>query len=63
MLAPGGRLVSVMSPGFTFRQDGIAKGFRSFVEEVGGEVEELPPESFKESGTNIATVLVTLDKE
>jgi len=61
-LKPGGRLVSVMSAGTDFRQNKKAVSFQQFVESVGGHVEMLPPESFKESGTGINTLFVILDK-
>lgn len=60
-LAPGGTLVAIMSPGFTFGTQSKRAGFRSFVEE-NGEYEKLPDGTFKESGTNVSTVLVTLRK-
>ena len=62
-LADGGRLVAVMSAGTKFRKDKKTKAFRAFVESVGGEIEDLPEDSFKESGTSVRTVLVTLEKE
>ena len=62
MLRPGGRLVSVMSAGVTFRQDRKAAEFRALVDSCGGSIEPLPPGSFKPSGTNVNTVLVVLEK-
>lgn len=59
MLNPGGRLVAIMSAGVTFRQD--AAGFRSMVDERGGTIEDLPEDSFIDSGTGVRTVLVTID--
>lgn len=61
LLAPGGRLVSVMSAGVKFRQDKKALAFRELVDDH-GVVEDLPPESFIESGTGVNAVVVTLDK-
>lgn len=59
-LKPGGRLVSVMAAGVTFRQDARATDFRALVEARGGTI-ELPPEgSFKSSGTGVSTVLVVI---
>lgn len=60
-LKPGGRLVSVMSPGPFFRQDKKCKEFRDWVNSLGGEVVDLPDQSFKESGTSINTKLLILD--
>jgi hypothetical protein len=62
-LKSGGRLVSVMSPGPFFRDTGKAKGFRMWLDELGGEAVDLPEGSFKESGTGVASKLVIIDKE
>lgn len=59
-LKPGGRLVAIMSAGVSFRQDRKATGFRATVEDHGGTVEPLPDDSFKEAGTGVRTVLVSL---
>lgn len=61
MLAPKGRLVSVMSTGFTFRENKKSVAFREFVKKY-GEIIPLPEGSFKKSGTMINTVIVVLDK-
>lgn len=61
LLRPGGRLISVMSPGFTFRQNRKSTEFRRLVDDR-GTYEELPDGAFKESGTGVRTVLVVLDK-
>lgn len=61
-LKPGGRLVSVMSIGFTFRQDRKAVEFREFVDRYGS-WEPLPEAAFKDSGTMVRTVLVRLDQD
>ncbi len=58
---PGGRLVSVMSAGVSFRQDRRASDFRAFVASRGGEIEDLPPESFRLSGTGVSAVIVSFD--
>lgn len=60
-LKPGGILVAIMSPGFTFREDNKAKLFRNIVEHNGSYV-PLPDGAFKTSGTNVRTVMVTLRK-
>ena len=59
-LKPGGRLVAIMSPGPFFRSDRKSAEFREWFEGLGGECEDLPAGAFKESGTGVATVLVTL---
>jgi phospholipid N-methyltransferase/outer membrane murein-binding lipoprotein Lpp len=62
-LKPGGRLVAIMSAGVTFRSDRKAEEFRTFVESRGGTIEPLPPDTFKESGTGVNSVLVVIDGE
>ena len=62
VLKSGGKLVSVMSAGVTFRQDKKAVSFRKFVAANSGEILTLPDESFKESGTGVSTVIVTIPK-
>lgn len=59
-LRPGGRLVAIMSPSFTFRSDKRSADFREFVEKY-GYYRENPAGSFKESGTGVNTVTVVLD--
>lgn len=61
-LKPGGRLVAVMSPGPFFRGDAKAREFRDWFDNMGGEREELPAGSFKESGTGVGAVLVRIRK-
>lgn len=63
MLRPGGRLVSIMSPGPFFRQDRKATEFRAWFDDLAGEKHDLPAGSFKESGTGTAAVLVVLQAE
>jgi len=60
-LAPGGRLVSVMSEG-TFFRNGPAAEFREWLDELGGYVVDLPANAFKSSGTGVKTRLVVIDK-
>ena len=57
----GGRLVAIMSAGTTFRSDKKTAAFRALVDKYGA-IEKLPDNSFRESGTNVSTVLVVLDK-
>lgn len=59
-LAPGGRLVSVMSAGVTFRENRLTTAFRDMVDERGGSIEPLPDGAFKPSGTGVRTVVVTI---
>lgn len=60
-LKPGGILVSIMSPGFTFRANKLSTDFRDFVAGNGYLIEN-PAGSFKASGTSINTVTVVLYK-
>ena len=59
-LKPGGLLVAVMSAGVRFRQNAATTAFRDLVDQRGGEIEALPENSFKESGTGVNTVVVTI---
>lgn len=61
-LKPGGRLVAIMSPGFTYRQNRSHVEFREWVEAQGGIVEPLPEGAFRESGTGVQTVMVVIDR-
>ena len=57
---PGGRLVSVMSAGVKFRDNKLAREFRGFIDESGGEIEALPEGSFKSAGTMVRCVILTV---
>ncbi|MBK6616350.1 class I SAM-dependent methyltransferase [Ottowia sp.] len=61
MLSPGGRLVSIMSASVSFRTNHKTVAFRELVSSV-GYMKDNPQGSFKESGTNVNTVVVVLDK-
>lgn len=56
-----GRLVSVMSSGVAFRDDRLTRDFKDLLAASNGDIEELPAGSFKESGTMVNTVIVTLE--
>lgn len=62
MLARRGRLVAIMSAGVSFRQNKKTVEFRDLVNSVGGKITPNPEGSFKESGTNVHTVTVVMDK-
>lgn len=62
MLAPGGKLVSIMSPGFQYRTDKKATAFRELVKDGSGSVMENPEKAFHESGTDVRTVTIVLTK-
>src|SRR3569833_1464955 len=57
ILGPQGKLIAIMSPGFTFRQNKKSLEFKKLVDYC-GYWENLPENTFKESGTGINTVLV-----
>ncbi len=61
-LRPGGRLAAVMSAGVRFREDKRAREFRRLVDQCGGTIESLPAGTFKESGTDVHTVMVGMEK-
>lgn len=62
-LAPGGRLVSVMSLGVTFRANRKTLDFVNLVEHHGGFFERLPEDAFKPSGTLVQTVVVVIPRK
>jgi SAM-dependent methyltransferase len=61
LLAPAGRLVSIMAAGIDFRQDRATTELRELIL-TNGDVESLPEGTFSEAGTEVRTVLVVLDK-
>jgi protein-L-isoaspartate O-methyltransferase len=60
-LRPGGRLVSVMSAGVTFRDNRLTNDLRQLVADRGGKIEPLPPGSFKASGTLVNACIVSME--
>ena len=64
LLNAGGKLVSIMSPSWRDRSDKKCREFREWFKQVGGRiVEELEEGSFSQSGTEVRTVMVVLEKE
>lgn len=59
-LKRGGILVSVASASVKFRTDSVASSFRQMLASYAGSIEALPEGSFRESGTMVNTVLVTM---
>nr|WP_319566228.1 methyltransferase [uncultured Rhodoferax sp.] len=59
-LKPGGLLVSVMSASVTFRDNKLAQDFRDLIRAHGGDIEALPDGAFKDSGTMVRTLIVTI---
>lgn len=62
MLRSGGRLKSIMPVSVEFRQDRRYHEFREWVLDLGGEIERLPDLSFRESGTDVNTCTVYIEK-
>lgn len=61
-LRPGGRLVAIMSASVRFRANAKGYEFRQWVESLGGVFEDIPAGAFAESGTDVATVILTINK-
>lgn len=59
-VVPGGTVVAIMAAGVSFRQDRRATEFRAMVDERGGVIRPLPPESFRASGTAVSTVIAII---
>ncbi len=62
LLKPDGVLVAIMSAGAEFREDAKSLAFRKRVESLGGRFRDLPPGSFKESGTMVNTVCLAIGR-
>lgn len=61
LLKPGGRLVAVVPQGFVYRSDKKHTAIRDLVDVVGG-WDELPEDTFKESGTGVRAAVIWMDK-
>lgn len=57
-----GNLIAIMSEGSFYRSDKKSAAFRAWLESVGGESEQLPAGTFRQSGTNVSTRIVTIKK-
>ena len=62
-LKPEGVLVAIMSPSFQSRGTSVAGKFREFVTASQAEVDDIPAGAFRESGTDVATVLMRMDAQ
>ena len=60
-LQSNGRLAAIMSAGVKFRQDHATRSFRAFAEGHAGTITDLPDGSFRESGTDVRAVIVTMN--
>ncbi len=61
---PGGRLVSIMSAGWSYPAPRLKKrrAFKAFVNAHGGRIEILGGDAFKALGVNVHSVMLRLDK-
>jgi protein-L-isoaspartate O-methyltransferase len=62
LLEPGGRLVAITSPAWQYRSNSNFIQFRDWLEDHDHDLEELPAGAFAQSGTEIRTLLLTLNK-
>lgn len=62
VLKPGGIMVALSSPSWTFGSQRKQIEFRQWLTEVDAHIEEIPVDTFKESGTSIRTMLVKISK-
>lgn len=56
-------VIAISSASVLFRTDSRTQAFRELVAQYGGSIEELPAESFKESGTMVNTALIKVFKQ
>ena len=61
-LAPEGRIVTITSPGWTYRSDVRHSTFRLWLDEGGHYREELPAGTFAASGTEVRALLLIINK-
>lgn len=61
-LAPGGRIVTMASKHWQISSNNKETKFSQFIYEIDADIQEVPAGEFKESGTNISTVMITIDK-
>jgi len=62
-LKPGGKLLSIMSKGWTFNSNARCTEFRDWVESIEGSYWDVRKGAFKESGTMVESVILELIKE
>ena len=61
LLAPGGVLIAIAPSGFAFREDRRIKQLRSLIEQYGS-WHDTEDNAFKESGTGVKTVMISMQK-
>lgn len=62
LLKPGGIMVTLASPSWTFGNIKKQIEFREWIKNIDAYTEEIPEDTFRESGTNIRTVLIKIKK-
>lgn len=62
LLYDGGRIVTIASNSWRTGSQKKQIAFREWLDEINAVVEDIPAGEFKESGTNIATCLIIIDK-
>lgn len=61
-LKPGGRIVTIASNHWRIGQERKCQQFREWLDEINADVTDVEAGQFSESGTNIATCLIIIDK-
>lgn len=61
-LKPGGRIVTIASPHYQMASGKKEKAFKQWLDELSASVDEIPANTFKESGTSIRTVKIIIDR-
>lgn len=62
VLKPGGRIVSIVSTHWKLCDNKKESQFRSWLREINAQIQDVPQGIFKESGTNVATCILIIDK-
>ncbi|WP_162590376.1 methyltransferase [Variovorax sp. RA8] len=60
-LKPDGVLIAITSPSYQHRNTAAATAFRDFMDAAQADAEDIPAGTFRESGTEVATVLLKMD--
>lgn len=60
-LKPDGVLIAITSPSYQFRSTAAAAAFRDFANASQAEAQDIPAGTFRESGTEVATVLLRIE--
>jgi phospholipid N-methyltransferase len=62
LLRNQGRIVTIASKSWTFGSQKKQTAFREWLDEIGATVEEIPPGTFKETGTNVSAMLLIINR-